>query len=114
MMRQMRRFLAAAVLLALAATGCDNVQTPRGEVTFLYKKAKWYRSASFQGTQRGPTSTGWVWQMSGLSFDYRPKTHEEPFEILVSDDINMTFDASAIIATKTDEASVREIVEGWG
>jgi len=114
MMRQMRRFLAAAVLLALAAAGCDNVQTPRGEVTFLYKKAKWYRSASFQGTQRGPTSTGWVWQMSGLSFDYRPKTHEEPFEILVSDDINMTFEASAIIATKTDEASVREIVEGWG
>ena len=64
-MRRLRRFLTVALLLALAAAGCDNVQSPRGEVTYLYKKAKWYRGASFQATQLGPTSTGWVWQMTG-------------------------------------------------
>jgi len=104
----------AALLLALALAGCDNVQTPQGEVTYLYKRAKWYRAASLEGTQRGPTSTGFVWQMSALSFDYRPKTYNEPFEILVKDDINMTFEATAIISIRTDEESVREIVEGWG
>jgi len=102
----------AAVALALA--GCDNVQTPQGEVTYLYKDARWYRSASFQGTQRGPTSTGWVWQVAAISFDYRPKTYEEPFEILVKDDINMSFEASAIISVKSDEQSAREMIEGWG
>jgi len=98
----------------LALVGCDNIQTKQGEVTYLYKKARWYRRATLQGTQRGPTSTGWVWQMSALSFDYRPKAYEEPFEILVKDDINMSFEANAIISTKTDTDSVREMVEGWG
>ena len=69
----------AALLLALALAGCDNVQTPQGEVTYLYKRAKWYRAASLEGTQRGPTSTGWVWQMSAVSFDYLPNTYNEPF-----------------------------------
>jgi len=94
--------------------GCDNVQTPQGKVSYLYKEAKWYRRASFQGLQRGPTSTGWVWKMSAISFDYRPKTYEEPFEILVKDDINMSFEANAIISIKSDESSAKEIVEGWG
>ena len=40
----------AAVALALA--GCDNVQTPQGKVTYLYKDARWYRSASFEGAQQ--------------------------------------------------------------
>ena len=111
-----RRTIAAFALAsaALALTGCDNVQTPQGQVTYLYKDARWYRRASFQGAQRGPTSTGWVWQVASLSFDYRPKTYNEPFEILVKDDINMSFEASAIISIKTDDESVREMIEGWG
>ena len=104
----------ALAFVALIAAGCDNVQTPQGEATYLYKKAKWYRRASFQGTQKGPTSTGWRWRMSAISFDYRQRTYNEPFEILVKDDINMTFEATAIISINADEESVREVIEGWG
>jgi regulator of protease activity HflC (stomatin/prohibitin superfamily) len=103
--------LAAAALIAV---GCDNVQTPQGEVTYLYKEGRWYRSASLEGTQRGPTSTGWRWQMSAISFDHRPKTYEEHFEILVKDDINVSFQANAIIAINSDEDAVKEVIEGWG
>ena len=100
--------------VALALVGCDNVQTPQGKVTYLYKDARWYRSASFEGAQKGPTSTGWVWQMSGTSFDYRDKTYNEPFEILVKDDINVSFEASVIVSIRSDQDSVREMIEGWG
>ena len=103
--------LLAAALLALA--GCDNVQTPQGHVTYLYKDGRLYRQASLQGTQRGPTSTGWVWEVSAVTFEYRLKTHPEQFEILVKDDINVAFDANAMISIKTDEDSVKEMVQGW-
>ena len=104
--------LLAAALLALA--GCDNVQTPQGHVTYLYKDGRLYRGASLEGAQLGPTSTGWVWEMSAITFKYTPENHPEQFEILVKDDINVSFDANAIISIKTDKDSVREIVEGWG
>jgi len=105
---------AILVVAFLALTGCDNVQTEQGKATYLYKKAHWYRSASYQGAQKGPTSTGWVWQMSQITFEYLPKTYVEQFEILVSDDINVSFEASVRIAINTDEKGVREIIEGWG
>lgn len=104
--------LLAAALLPLA--GCDNVQTPQGQATYLYKDGRWYRQASLEDTQRGPTSTGWVWQMTAISYEYRPKTYTEKFEILVKDDINMSFETNAIISINTDENAVREMVEGWG
>jgi len=111
-----RRALLGLTLVpfALALVGCDNVQTPQGKVTYLFKDARWYRSASFEGAQKGPTSTGWVWQMSGISFDYRDKTYEEPFEILVKDDINVSFEASVIISINSNQEGVREMIEGWG
>ncbi len=111
---QATKLLFPTLLLAALAVGCDNVQTPQGEATYLYKKAHWYRSASYEGAQLGPTSTGWVWDMSAITFEHRPKTYEEPFEILVKDDINVSFQTNAIISIKTDEESVRELVEGWG
>jgi hypothetical protein len=111
----MRRIALSLLAFGLVAlVGCDNVQTPQGNATYLYKKAFWYRKASFQGAQKGPTSTGWVWQMSAITFEYLPKTYAEKFEILVADDINVSFEASVRIAINTDEQSVREIIEGWG
>ncbi|NQT86434.1 hypothetical protein HQ560_06690 [bacterium] len=111
----MRRIIPAVLAFAfLALTGCDNVQTEPGKATYLYKKAFWYRAASFQGAQIGPTSTGFVWQMSHLTFEYLPKTYAEKFEILVDDDINVSFEASVRIGINTDEHSVSELVEGWG
>ena len=115
-MSRTRQALPAILLAAafLAPAGCDNVQTPQGQATYLYKDGRWYRQAALQGTQRGPTSTGWVWQMTAISFEYRPQTHSEKFEILVKDDINMSFETNAIISINTDEDAIREIVEGWG
>jgi len=112
---RMFRYLGIGLSLAFL-TGCalDNVQTQQGKASFLYKRGKWYRSASVYGTQVGPTSTGWCWKVDEITFPITQHPYREKFTIMVEDDIPLTFEASVTLKPNTDEGSVQELVLGWG
>jgi hypothetical protein len=107
---------AVAVLLVLAVAGlsrvgCVNVHTPPGFEGYVRSKPI-AGAGKFVGTQRGPTSTGWVWRQEVVNIDMRPRTYSEANAILTAEQLKLSFVAHGRIRLRP--GSVRQVVEQYG
>ncbi len=108
---------AAAIILVVIAVaglsrvGCVNVQTPAGHEGYIKSKPI-FGAAEFVGTQRGPTSTGWVWRQEVLNIDMRPRTYSEQMTIPTQDRLQLSFRAHGRIRLR--HGSVQKVVDKFG
>jgi hypothetical protein len=95
----------------LSKVGCVNMHTPPGHEGYVRSKPI-FGAGSFVGTQKGPTSTGWVWRQEVLNVDMRPRTFSEEMSIVTAERLPLTFRAHARIRLR--EGSVKTVVETYG
>lgn len=101
--------IVAAVMISRA--GCVNEHTPPGHEGYL-RSIPFASAGEFVGTQRGPTSTGWVWRQQVTNIDMRPRTFSEEMSIVTAERLQLTFRAHARIQLRP--GSVRLLVEKFG
>jgi regulator of protease activity HflC (stomatin/prohibitin superfamily) len=107
-----------AGLVGMVATiapfsGCGNTSVPAGHEGYTYHRPLLIGKDYYVGTVEGPSSTGLVWrQFVDPVVDIRPTTYSEDFELLTSDNLNISFKAHAIIKLK--EGSCKDVVEKFG
>lgn len=95
----------------LSRAGCDNHHTPAGYEGYIRSKPL-IGAGEFVGTQKGPTSTGWVWRQDVVNIDMRPRTYTEQMTIRTSKGSELTFRAHARI--KLRDGGVKDIVDKLG
>lgn len=95
----------------LSRAGCDNHHTPPGHEGYI-RSQPLMSAGEFVGTQKGPTSTGWVWRQAVVNIDMRPRTYSEDMSIRTSMGSELTFRAHVRI--KLREGGVKDIVEKLG
>ncbi len=99
----------AAVLLAYY--GCDNQMTPSGHEGYIQSNPI-VGAAEYLGSQKGLTSTGWVWRQKVINIDMRPRTYSERMRILTEERLELTFQVHARIRLR--KGSVKGLVEKFG
>jgi hypothetical protein len=99
------------IVAGLSRVGCANHHTPPGHEGYIKSKPL-VGAGSFVGTQHGPTSTGWVWRLSVVNIDIRPRTFSEEMSILTSNRLELAFRAHGRV--KLREGTVRAVVENYG
>jgi regulator of protease activity HflC (stomatin/prohibitin superfamily) len=102
---------AVVTFAALSRVGCDNRMTPAGHEGYV-KTNPIFGAAEYDGIQRGPTSTGWVWRREVINIDTRPRTLSEDMQILTAERLELQFRAHARIQLR--EGSVKDLVEQYG
>lgn len=107
---------AVVVLLVLAVVvlsrvGCTNHHTPAGHVGYI-KSVPFFGAGEWVGTQKGPTSTGWVWRQEVVNVDVRMRTFTEEMLIPTRNRLELTLKAHARIRLRPER--VREVVERYG
>ena len=100
-----------AILVAATGVGCSNPETEAGYEGYVSQGAL-LGSTKFYDTQTGPTSTGLGWLLSVQNVDFRWQTYKYEFQVMSSDNLELTFTAALLIRPKP--GSVREIVEIYG
>jgi hypothetical protein len=100
-----------AALAILSKVGCVNLHTPPGHEGYLRSKPI-FGAGSFVGTQKGPTSTGWVWRQEVVNLDMRPRTYSEEMSIVTAERLPLTFKAHGRIRLRDGSAKV--LVETYG
>ncbi len=98
-------------MVGLSRAGCSNHHTPAGHEGYIRSKPL-FSPAEFVGTQKGPTSTGWVWRQELVNIDIRPRTYSEKMKIMTRNGLSISFNAHAVIALK--KGSVKNVVEKLG
>ncbi|MCK5807460.1 hypothetical protein KAH37_00595 [bacterium] len=108
----MKYFYAVLILFSLAVTGCTNPFTPAGHEGYVMEHPRVWGSGGFQGSLIGPSNYGVsFWRNEVENVDFRPQTYSESFNILVKDELNISFRFQTIIKVK--KGSVKEVVEGY-
>lgn len=116
-LRRLAPAVAVGVVLFVLATvgiskiGCANHHTPAGTVGYV-KSRPIMGAGEFVGTQKGPTSTGWVWRQEVVNIDVRTRTYSEEMTIPTSNQLQLTLNAYGRIRLRSDK--VREVVEKFG
>ncbi len=100
--------MGAALVHALGGT---NPYTPAGYEGYVAHQPLAIGHREFIQTQRGPTSTGWRWRQYVTNIDMRVNTYSEQMQIFSSDNLEVSFEAHAIIRLK--QGSVKEVVERY-
>ena len=116
-MKHIKKLINGAIFIAVITlfTGCGftNPSTPAGHEGYVFEDPRIWGKGGFQGTVEGPGNFGIsLWRNRTENFDMRPKTYTEPFEVLASDDLNMSFSVDVIIDPK--DGSSKEIMENFG
>ncbi len=91
--------------------GGTNPYTPAGYEGYISHQPLAFGHREFIETQRGPTSTGWRWRQYVTNIDMRVNTYSEQMQIFSSDNLEVSFEAHAIIRLK--RGSVQEVVEHY-
>jgi regulator of protease activity HflC (stomatin/prohibitin superfamily) len=104
------RFAPLFALLALAA--CTNPEVPQGHEGYIYHRPLLFGQQEHRENLRGPATTGASWRLYTENVDMRAKSYKEDFELLTSDNLNVSFEVNTRI--KLRDGSVKEIVEEWG
>ena len=103
--------VAAIAAVVLSRVGCVNLHTAPGHEGYV-RSQPFVGAGEFVGTQRGPTSTGWVWRQSVVNIDIRPRTFSEEMSILTRERLELTFRAHARIRLRA--GAIRAVVEEYG
>jgi hypothetical protein len=101
--------LLVAVVIFLC--GARNPETQAGYEGYLRRGAI-FGSTYYYGSQVGPVSPGMGWLLDVENVDFRIATFGEEFEVMSSDNLNLTFNAHLVIKPKDGE--IRKIVEKYG
>lgn len=103
----------SVILLGLIIffVGAGNPVTPVGHEGYVRRSAV-FGSVKFYGTQVGPTSPGMGWLLNVENVDFRVTTFEEKFQVMSSDNLNLTFNAHIVI--KPADGSIKRVVEVYG
>jgi len=105
------------VATALLSTACTNPETPAGHEGYVFERPRVFGKGGFRGIVKGPGNYGVsMFRNKVINIDLRPKTYTEQFEILASDDLNVSFRFHAIIGlteNRVDDVIVKYGVEEW-
>lgn len=99
------------IIAGLSKAGCVNLHTPPGHEGYL-RSQPLVGAGKYVGTQKGPTSTGWVWRQEIINIDMRPRTYSQEMSIRTSKGSELKFRAHARI--KLRDGGVKDIVERLG
>lgn len=88
-----------------------NPYTPPGYEGYLMHKPLVFGAATYEGSQKGPTSAGLSWRVYITNIDTRPTTYSEDFQILAKDNLEITFAVHTRI--KPVGGKVNEIIENY-
>jgi regulator of protease activity HflC (stomatin/prohibitin superfamily) len=103
----------AGAIGATSGCGFTNPSVPAGHEGYRVNKPYFMGKHEFIDTLKGPVSTGLAWRdFVDPVIDMRPQTYSEDFEILSKDNLNVKFQAHAII--KLRDGSCQEVVEEYG
>ncbi len=111
-MKSARHYLLGALVAALAAGACTNPETPAGHEGYVYHVPLVWGKMDYRDTLVGPSSTGLSWRLYVQNIDMRARSYAENFELLTSDNLNISFEVNTRIRLRP--GSSREIVERWG
>ncbi len=103
-------FLGVAAALTLGA--CTNPEVPAGYEGYVYYKPLIFGKMQFRKAMRGPASTGVSWRLYSVNVNMRARSFNEHFDLLTSDNLNVSFEVNTRIQPKTGQ--VKTIVEDWG
>jgi len=105
----------AATILASPIASANSIQVGAGFVGYIYYKpliATWL-SSEYSGIVKGPGNWSWSpFHYEAIIIDTRPRTYNEPFQILARDQLNISFEVHAILRPNADK--IREVVEEFG
>jgi len=100
-------------LLLVAALGaCSNPSVPEGFEGYVFHTPLFFGQMEFRQTLRGPASTGVSWRLSVENIDMQKRNFPEPFKLLTSDNLSVSFDVNTRIQLRPK--SSKEIVEEYG
>jgi SPFH domain / Band 7 family len=110
-----RCLLPALLVLASPEAPGNSVQIPAGYVGYIYYQpifATWLKSG-FSGIVKGPGNWSWSpFHYEAIVIDVRPRTYDEPFQILAKDQLNISFEVHAILRPNPDQ--IKAVVEDFG
>ena len=93
----------------------NSIQVDAGFVGYIYYSpviATWLKS-KYSGIVKGPGNWSWTpFHYEAIIIDVRPRTYDEPFQILTKDQLNIAFEVHAIIHPNPDK--IKTIVENFG
>lgn len=98
-------------MTAVLTTSCSNPETPVGHEGYIKQGAIW-GATRFYDIQVGPRSTGLGWLLEAENIDFRWATYSEDFNVMSSDNLNLTFHAHVVM--RPQPGTVRDIVEIYG
>ena len=108
-----RALFAASIVFAIGlGTACTNPDVPHGHEGYIYHRPMLMGKMEYRDSLRGPATTGVSWRLYTENVDMRAKSYKEDFELLTSDNLNVSFEVNTRIKLK--DRSVKEIVERWG
>ena len=110
MTRLKMAFLGVAAALTLGA--CTNPEVSAGFEGYVYYKPLIFGKMQFRKAMRGPASTGVSWRLYSVNVDMRSRSFNEHFDLLTSDNLNVSFEVNTRIQPKSGQ--VKTIVEDWG
>lgn len=114
MNKKIALIVAGSVLLLgliIFLIGAGNPETPVGHEGYIRRGAV-FGSVQFYGTQVGPTSPGMGWLLTVENVDFRVATFEEEFQVMSSDNLNLSFKAHVVM--KPANGSIKQMVEIYG
>ncbi len=103
--------LLVLAVAGLSRVGCVNRHTPAGFEGYV-RSVPIAGAGKFIGTQKGPTSTGWVWRQEVVNIDMRPRTYSEENVIITKEQLELKFRAHARI--RLHKGRVQAIIENFG
>jgi len=103
------------VIIVLALTslfGCSNPSAPAGHEGYVKENPRVWGTGGFVGVLKGPANYGVsLWRNEAENVDFRPQTYSESFNILTSDELNITLRWQTILKIKPD--SIKNVVENY-
>ena len=79
------------LVIVVLITGCTNPSTPAGHEGYVKENPRIWGQGGFVGVLKGPLNYGVsIWRNEVENVDFRPETYNESFNILTSDELNIT------------------------
>ena len=100
------------LVLVMLITGCTNPSTPAGHEGYVKENPRIWGQGGFVGVLKGPLNYGVsIWRNEVENVDFRPQTYNESFNILTSDELNITLRWQSILKIKPN--SIKNVVENY-
>ncbi len=108
----MKKIILLLIIVAVFLSGCTNPHTPAGHEGYVKEQPRTWGTGGFQASMIGPKNYGVsIWNNVVDNVDFRPQTYSEKFNILTTDDLNVSFKYNVIIKIKP--GTIKEVVEKY-